>query len=135
MNNSNTIDSKSSKNDFKDTNYDDRLDKIKFWKNRLRFDTGLKYIWVIAFGILLAIHLYFLHISGQEITVPIFEIIIFLTFMYGLYMETIIKGQFEDLIISSREIFTSDKNFFSYLDFVYDKFDSKTEKYHPYYFI
>jgi hypothetical protein len=114
-----------------DIAYDERLDQIKFWKNRLKFDTKFIYVWLIMFFLLTAINLYLINATGKEVSFPINGLISLIAFLYASYMEKMIKGKFEDLIVDNKAIFQSKKSFERYLNYIYDKFDSKAEKYLP----
>jgi len=111
---------------------DKRLDQIKFWKNRLYLDGKLKYGFFILYFSQMLLHIYFIGGLHEFLAdIPIFDIIIIASMIFALFMESKIKGSFEDLIVDNKAIFESDNIFEKYLEYVYQKFKSKTETYLP----
>jgi len=124
-----------SKIDINEVAYDERLDRIKFWKNRIKFDSAFLYTWFIIYFFQAVVNNYFYYIIFKEINFPFFDILVLSTMIFALYIEKLIKGSFEDLIVSNKEIFQSKESFQRYLNYMYNKFDSKLEKYLPIIFI
>jgi hypothetical protein len=128
-----------SREDQKDQNHQKeikQLGQIRFWRERLKFNTSLKYLFFFLYGI----HLIDLFITNEFSLNPTFyflDIIIIITIIFALHIVKKIKYYFQDIINTNSSIFKSEESFRNYHKFLIRRYKTKKEQYIPiiFYFI
>ncbi|TKJ19853.1 MAG: hypothetical protein CEE43_14055 [Promethearchaeota archaeon Loki_b32] len=128
---------KNSKSQTANSNFGDLqsnfITNIKFWRNRLKFDTPIKYIYLIILVIFWSI--YYVYIWGLEnyfnSWVPLSDLIIVGTLFFAFHLTKKIPKSLEELIALNKRIIEPEEVFKKYVNYVHETFSSKIEIYFP----
>jgi len=108
------------------------LTGLKFWRNRIKFDTPLMYIYFILWVI--PIICIWIMASGAPIDAASYTMqgSMWITlFIFSIYLGKRVPHKFQELILNSRTMFEDDEAYNSYIIFITNSFKSKTEKILP----